>query len=100
MILMAKSIRPRDSVEAMLVAHMISVDVMAMRCAHHLANAEDLAQHDSPARALGRLVRTFPAQIEALNRYRSHGDPAITVQNVSVGDGGKAIPVRPRSADV
>jgi hypothetical protein len=75
----------------MLVAQMVSVHVMAMRCAHHLANAEDLAQHDSAARALGRLARTFPAQIEALNRYRSQGEPAITVQNVSVGDGGKAI---------
>jgi hypothetical protein len=86
-----KSIKPRDSIEAMLVAQMVSVHVMAMRCAHHLANADDLAQHDSAARALGRLARTFPAQIEALNRYRSHGEPAITVQNVSVGDGGKAI---------
>jgi hypothetical protein len=75
----------------MLVAQMVSVHVMAMRCAHHLANADDLAQHDSAARALGRLARTFPAQIEALNRYRSHGEPAITVQNVSVGDGGNAI---------
>ena len=91
MISMVKSIRPRDSVEAMLVAQMVSVHVMAMRCAHHLAGADDLAQHDSAARALGRLARTFPAQIEALNRYRSHGEPAITVQNVSVGDGGKAI---------
>ena len=91
MISMVKSIRPRDSVEAMLVAQMVSVHVMAMRCAHHLAKAEDIAQHDSAARALGRLARTFPAQIEALNRYRSHGEPAITVQNVSVGDGGKAI---------
>ncbi|KRR18052.1 hypothetical protein [Bradyrhizobium retamae] len=91
MISMVKSIKPRDSVEAMLVAQMVSVHVMAMRCAHHLANAEDLARHDSAARALGRLTRTFPAQIEALNRYRSHGEPAITVQNVSVGDGGKAI---------
>lgn len=90
MISMVKSIRPRDSVEAMLVAQMVSVHVMAMRCAQHLANAEDIAR-DSAARALGRLARTFPAQIEALNRYRSHGDPAITVQNVSVGDGGKAI---------
>ena len=88
---MVKSIKPRDSIEAMLVAQMVSVHVMAMRCAHHLANADDLAQHDSAARALGRLARTFPAQIEALNRYRSHGEPAITVQNVSVGDGGKAI---------
>ncbi|WP_338828776.1 hypothetical protein [Bradyrhizobium sp. 27S5] len=91
MISMVKSIRPRDSVEAMLVAQMVSVHVMAMRCAHHLAHADDLAQHDSAARALGRLARTFPAQIEALNRHRSHGEPAITVQNVKVEDGGKAI---------
>ena len=62
MISMVKSIKPRDSIEAMLVAQMVSVHVMA-----------------------------FPAQIEAISRYRSHGEPAITVQNVSVGDGGKAI---------
>ena len=91
MLSMVRSIRPRDSLEAMLVAQMVSVHVMAMRCAHHLAGADDLAQHDSAARALGRLARTFPMQIEALNRYRSHGEPAITVQNVSIADGGKAI---------
>jgi hypothetical protein len=91
MLSMVKSIKPRDAVEAMLVAQMVSVHVMAMRCAHHLAEACDLAQHDSAARALGRLARTFPLQIEALNRHRSQGEPAITVQNVSVGDGGNAI---------
>ena len=91
MISMVEGIKPRDSIEAMLVAQMVSVHVLAMRCAYHLASADDVARQDSAARALGRLARTFPAQIEALNRYRSHGEPAITVQNVSVGDGGKAI---------
>ncbi len=91
MISMVKSIKPRDAVEAMLVAQMVSVHVMAMRCAQHLATAGDLARRESAARALGRLARTFPAQIEALNRYRSRGEPAITVQNVSVSDGGNAI---------
>jgi hypothetical protein len=91
MISMVESIRPRDSIEAMLVAQMVSVHVMAMRCVHHLAIAEDVARQDSAARALGRLARTFPTQIEALSRYRNNGEPAITVQNVSVGDGGKAI---------
>ena len=91
MISMVKSIKPRDSVEAMLVAQMVSVHVMAMRCAYHLANAEDIARQDSAARAPSRLTRTFPAQIEALSRYRNNGEPAITVQNVSVQDGGKAI---------
>ena len=91
MISMVKSIKPRDAVEAMLVAQMVSVHVMAMRCAYRLANAKDAAQQDSAGRLLSRLARTFPAQIEALNRNRSRGEPAITVQNVSVGDGGKAI---------
>jgi hypothetical protein len=90
LISMVKSIKPRDSVEAMLVVQ-ISVHVMAMRCAYHLANAENIAQQDSAGRTLGRLARTFPAQIEALNRYRSNGEPAVTMQNVSVQDGGKAI---------
>jgi hypothetical protein len=91
MISMIRTIGPRDAVEAMLVAQMVSVHVMAMRCACQLAIADDIARQDSAARALGRLARTFPAQMEALNRYRTNGEPAITVQNVSVGDGGRAI---------
>jgi hypothetical protein len=91
MLAMMKSIKPRDCVEAMLVAQMVSVHVMTMRCAHHLAGAQDTAQQDSAGRTLGRLARTFPAQIDALNRYRSKSEPAITVQNVSVADGGNAI---------
>lgn len=91
MLSMVESIKPRDSIETMLVAQMVSVHVMTMRCACRLAIAGDAARRDSAARAMGRLARTFPAQIEALNRHRCHGGPAITVQNVSVGDGGKAI---------
>lgn len=91
MISMMENIKPRDSIEAMLVAQMVSIHVLAMRCAYRLSDADDVVQQDSAARALGRLARTFPAQIEALNRYRNKGEPAVTVQNVSVGDGGKAI---------
>jgi hypothetical protein len=91
MISMIKSIKPRDSVEAMLVAQMVSVHVMAMRCAYQLAKADDIVLQDSAARALGRLARTFPAQMDALNRYRSQREPNITVRNVSVQDGGQAI---------
>src|SRR5258705_3581507 len=38
MISMVKSIKPRDSVEAMLGAQIVSVHVTAMRCAYRLAN--------------------------------------------------------------
>jgi hypothetical protein len=91
MLTMVKSIAPRDAIEAMLVAQMVSVHVMAMRCAHQLACADDIAWQESATRALARLARTFPAQIEALNRYRNKDEAAITVQNLSVQDGGKAI---------
>ncbi|WFU38773.1 hypothetical protein QA640_30805 [Bradyrhizobium sp. CB82] len=91
MLSMVQSIQPRDAIEAMLVAQMVSVHVMTMRCAFQLASAIDIAQQDSATRALGRLARTFPAQMEALNRYRTKDEPAITVQNLSVQDGGKAI---------
>jgi hypothetical protein len=91
MMSMIQSIKPRDSIEAMLVAQMASVHVMTMRCAHQLAAAQDVVQQDSASRALSRLARTFPLQIEALNRHRIQGEPVITVQNVSVADGGNAI---------
>ncbi|MFH1345390.1 MAG: hypothetical protein ABIL01_29925 [Pseudomonadota bacterium] len=91
MMAMVESIKPRDSIEAMLVTQMVSVHVMTMRCAHHLACTQDVVQQESAGRTLGRLARIFPAQIEALNRHRNNGAPAVTVQNVSVQDGGKAI---------
>lgn len=91
MISMMKSIAPRDSVEAMLAAQMVAVHVTAMRCAYRLAAAGNLPQQDSAVRAFGRLARIFPAQVEALSRYRSNGERAITVRGVSVQDIGNPI---------
>ncbi|MDA9410701.1 MULTISPECIES: hypothetical protein [unclassified Bradyrhizobium] len=86
-----KSIAPRDSLESMLAAQMVSIQVATMRCACRLACTDDVQQQESLTRALTRLSRTFAAQIEALNRHRSNGACAITVQNLSVQDGGKAV---------
>jgi hypothetical protein len=86
-----KSIAPKDSLESMLAAQMVSIQVATMRCACRLACTEDVQQQESLTRALTRLSRTFASQIEALNRHRSNGACAITVQNLSVQDGGKAV---------
>ncbi|MCK1745384.1 hypothetical protein IVA80_32620 [Bradyrhizobium sp. 139] len=91
MISMMKSIAPKDSLESMLTAQMVSVHVATLRCACRLAFTDDIAQQDSITRALTRLARTFAAQIEALSRHRSNGERAITVRNLSVQDGGRAI---------
>ncbi|MDF0492110.1 hypothetical protein [Bradyrhizobium yuanmingense] len=91
MISTIRSIAPKDSIEALLVSQMVSVHMAAMRCACRLACTDDLAQQEGIARALTRLSRTFAAQVEALNRHRNSDERAITVQNLSVQDGGRAI---------
>ena len=91
MVSMLKNIAPRDSLEAMLTAQMVSIQVATMRCACRLACTDDVTQQESLTRALTRLSRTFASQMEALNRHRSNGACAITVQNLSVQDGGKAV---------
>jgi hypothetical protein len=42
-------------------------------------------------RALNKLARTFAMQMEALKRYRTGGEQKVTVQHVSVSEGGQAI---------
>ena len=68
-----KSIAPKDSLESMLAAQMVSIQVATMRCACRLACTDDIQQQESLTRALTRLSRTFAAQIEALNRHSSNG---------------------------
>jgi hypothetical protein len=91
MVSMMKGIAPRDSLEAMLTAQMVSVHVATMRSACRLALTENLTAQEGISRTLTRLARTFAAQMEALNRHRGHGERPITVQNLSVQDGGSAI---------
>ena len=40
---------------------------------------------------LNQLARTYSAQLEAFNRYHGGTDQKVTVQNVSVAEGGQAI---------
>lgn len=82
--------KPRDELEAMQIAQMAAVHAAMMKVAGDLARAEYLPERESATRALNQLARTYTAQLEALNRYRS-GAERVTVQNVSVSAGGKAI---------
>jgi hypothetical protein len=91
MLSVVKGIEPRDQVEAMLAAQMAAVHVAAMRFSRRLANVENIPQQDSAERAFNKLARTFVAQMEALKRYRTGGEQKVTVQHVSVSEGGQAI---------
>jgi hypothetical protein len=91
MVSVVKGIQPRDQVEAMLAAQMAAVQRATMAFAQRLALATTIAQQDSAERAFNKLARTFASQMEALKRYRAGGEQKLTVQNVSVNDGGQAI---------
>jgi hypothetical protein len=81
----------RDQLEAMLAAQMAAVYIATMAVARQLATAESIPQQDSAQGAFNKLARTFTSQVEALKRYRTGGEQKVTVQHVSVSEGGQAI---------
>ena len=71
MLAFIKGSKPRDPVEATLLGQMAATNAAAMSFANRLANAKSLAERDSAERTFNELMRTFAAQVEALQRYRS-----------------------------
>ena len=70
---------------------MAAFHTATMTFARRLAHVETIQQRDSAERALNKLARTFAMQMEALKRYRTGGEQKVTVQHVSVNEGGQAI---------
>jgi hypothetical protein len=62
-----------------------------MTFARRLAHVDNIPQQDSAERAFNKLTRTFAMQMEALKRYRTGAERKVTLQHVSVADGGQAI---------
>jgi hypothetical protein len=91
MLSVVKGIQPRDQLEVMLAAQMAAVHMATMTFARRLAQVENIPQQDSAERAFNKLSRTFTTQMEALKRYRTGGEQKVTVQHVSVTEGGQAI---------
>jgi len=91
MLSVIKGVEPRDQLETMLAAQMAVVHVVSMSFARHFALIETLPQQDSAERAFNKLTRTFAMQMEALKRYRSGAEQKVTLQHVSVAEGGQAI---------
>ena len=86
-----KGAKPKDQFEAMLAAQMAAIHTATMKLTRQLANVETIEQQDSAERALNKLARTYAMQMEALKRYRTGGEQKVTVQHVSVNEGGQAI---------
>ena len=84
-------VQPRDRLESLLAAQIAAVHMATMTLAGRLKNAETIPEQDSAERAFNKLARTMTTLIDALKRYRSGGEQKVTVQHVTVGEGGQAI---------
>jgi hypothetical protein len=91
MLSVIKAVQPKDELEAMLAAQMAAVHMATMTFANRLNHVDNIPQQDSAERAFNKLARTFAVQLEALKRYRTGGEQKVTVQHVTVNEGGKAI---------
>ena len=91
MLSVIKDIKPRDQLEAMLAAQMAAIHVTTMTFVQRLALVENLPQQGSAGALLNKLMRTYATQMETLKRYRTGGEQKVTVQHVSVSEGGQAI---------
>jgi hypothetical protein len=83
------AVEPRDPVESLWAINVATTQklIYDLTCDLGLAKG-DRAQNFS---LINKLLRTFTIEMDALNRHRSKGEQQVTVQHVTVGQGGQAI---------
>jgi hypothetical protein len=87
-----KGIAPRDPLEGMLAAQMFTTHEAAMECFRraHLPNQTFEGRQAALGQA-NKLVRSYAALLEALNKHRGKGQQVVRVEHVTVQAGGQAI---------
>jgi len=87
-----RSIGPRDNLEGVLGVQMASVHNLAMEFMSQASRSDgSLEVVEANVNRANKLLRTFTAQMEALNRHRGNINQQMVVRDVTVNDGGQAI---------
>ena len=89
-----ENVKPKDAVELLLCTQMLAVHNVALEMSRRILLPDQTV--DGAERCVNRatkLMRTFTAQVEALNRYRgkTSSEQKIVVEHVTVNEGGQAI---------
>lgn len=82
---------PNDGIEALLTTQMAAVHIAMMRQSRRLTCADTIQELDIYERTFNKLARTFTAQTEALRKHRTGGQKKMTVEHVTINEGGQAI---------
>ena len=85
-------IKPTDEIESMLAIQMICTHDIAMDFLRRsMLSDRSIEQIEGDINKATKLLRTFTAQVEALNKYRNKGQQKVTVEHVTVNEGGQAV---------
>ena len=81
----------KDHLERLLAVQMLGTHKLAVTCLARSQIYTDPCMVDKKLNQANKLLRTFTAQLEALNRHRGKGQQKMTVEHVHVNQGGQAI---------
>ena len=85
-------LKPRDAAETMLCTQMIGAQILAMQCMRTAAFPATTAKsREASLRHAERMMRIFTQQLDALNKHRGKGQQKVTVEHVTVNEGGQAV---------
>ena len=87
-----KKVRSGDHMEMLLVTQMLAVHDATMTLCNTSWRLRKVCRNRRFSRnTFNKFARTFSHQMDTLQRWRSGTEQKVTVQNVSVSDGGQAI---------
>lgn len=85
-------IGPKDTIEGLLAVQMVSVHELTMEfLARAIRPGSSFEETDANVNRAIKLLRTFTAQVESLNRHRGKITQPMVIGNVNVSDGGQAV---------
>jgi len=85
------AIGAKDEIEGMLATQMVATHTAIITTLHRQKQSETLLEWERYWNLAVKLLRTFAAQVEALQRHRGKGQQHIRVEHVDVHAGGQAI---------
>ena len=85
-------IKPADELEGMIAAQLLGCHNASMECYRRAMIGDQTFEGRREALAqANKLSRTYATLLEALNRHRGKGQQKVTVEHVTVNQGGQAI---------
>jgi hypothetical protein len=85
-------VKPRDELEGMLGAQMIATHNAAMECFRRaMLKEQSFEGRRQSLEFANKLVRSYAALVETLDKHRGKGQQVVRVEHVTVNAGGQAI---------